>query len=646
MSEKTLGSSGSLQGRLVWIVYFAVGLCLVYSLFYLASYFGLHFFILSNRGMVDHIVNGNLFSASLDTAFWVSAILIALIWLFYCLNRSIVSRFYKLIANVVLLGVFSWALLVGFGVISLVSLALVNLLLVVLCVVFVSRFFEVSRLGVFLRLLTGAVLVAGLIEVAALVLYNVPLALNLGSAALGLHWSNVELTFSNLAYPILPYVYLVFILLGIAALFVRLAPTGWLSNLVEQRFGKFVRSFVGFFELKSDFDGFEFLRGRFVLVLAVLVSAVISCLFVVFTVLPWANPTNMLVSVDSPSYFQWIIHMRSVDVNSALSFAFSDDRAFFLILAYGFSYLVGPYSFIQFVAAPLTILFGIVTLLVLRLLTPNRFVWVFGVLLVPFSFQALGLIYSGYFANMLALILVLVYVVLFFRLLNSWSSLGFLGLLGVSVLVLFSHTWTWFVFAFSLLVFLLIEWRSTVHDRSLWGRFKTKALFIGSTVVVGLLCELVRNLNYSVSLEGSAIITAQSSLSFPNPSYLFSGLRDSVNFILGGVYANGLLVFLSVIGFLVLVKFRSEVSNFLVAWIFVGCITILFAAQDFVFDRFLFLMPWVVLSSFGLFFVVRFVNSKFGGGRGRFAVVVLVLGLVFLVLLNNSLHYLFNINIY
>ena len=76
--------------------------------------------------------------------------------------------------------------------------------------------------------------------------------------------------------------------------------------------------------------------GRFVLVLAVLVSAVISCLFVVFTVLPWANPTHMLVSVDSPSYYQWIVYMRSVNVNSALSFAFGNDRALFLVLAYAF----------------------------------------------------------------------------------------------------------------------------------------------------------------------------------------------------------------------------------------------------------------------------------------------------------------------
>ena len=89
----------------------------------------------------------------------------------------------------------------------------------------------------------------------------------------------------------------------------------------------------------------------------------------------------------------------------------------------------------------------------------------FGVLLVPFSFQSLGLIYAGYFSNMLALILVFVYVVLFFKLLDRWSSLGFLVLLFVSVGVLFSHSWTWFVFALSLLVFLFLEWRSY------WRRF-------------------------------------------------------------------------------------------------------------------------------------------------------------------------------
>ena len=114
------------------------------------------------------------------------------------------------------------------------------------------------------------------------------------------------------------------------------------------------------------------------------------------------------------------------------------------------SFFASPLNVVQFVAALLIVLFGVVSVFVLRLVCSFRGVWVFGVLLVPFSFQALGLIYSGYFANMLALILVFVYVVLFFRVLGSWSSLGFFALLGVSVLILFSHSWTWFVFVLSL----------------------------------------------------------------------------------------------------------------------------------------------------------------------------------------------------
>jgi hypothetical protein len=353
----------------------------------------------------------------------------------------------------------------------------------------------------------------------------------------------------------------------------------------------------------------------------------------------------MLVSVDSPSYYQWIVYMHSVNVNSALSFAFANDRALFLVLAYALSFLASPLAVVQFVAALLIVLFGVVSLFVLRLVCSFRAVWVFGVLIVPFSFQSLGLIYSGYFANMLALILVFVYVILFFKVLDSWSSLGFFALLGVSVLILFSHSWTWFVFAFSLAAFLFLEWRLALRDRRLWSRFKLKATFVVATVGVGLVCDFVRALLSSVSPAASVFDTAQSSLGLPNGGYLLSGFRETVDFVLGGVFANQLLVLLSVVGFLFLLKFKSEVSNFFVSWIFVACAAILFAAQNLVFDRFLFLMPWVVLSSLGLFYIVGFVTSRFGGWTSRRYFVLLVLVFVFLVLLNGSLQYLFNINI-
>jgi len=135
-------------------------------------------------------------------------------------------------------------------------------------------------------------------------------------------------------------------------------------------------------------------------------------------------------------------------------------------------------------------------------------------------------------------------------------------------------------------------------------------------------------------------------MGLPNASYLVNGLTRSVNFDLGGVFANQLLAFLAVVGFVFLLKYKSKMSNFLISWVFVAGVSILFATADFVFDRFLFLMPSAILCGSGLFAIVQFGAIRFGGSKGRrFVFGVAVVGFVFLVLLNGSLRYLSNINI-
>ena len=634
----------TLRQWLIWAVYLLLGVCLVYSLFYLASYLGLSFFVLVNRGMAEQVVSGSLLSMPWDVAVWCGALFVVLGWLIFRVISGSISGVYRFFNSIVLLGLVAWVCSVLVGLLSVASLVLVSSFVIILSFIACFRIFGVSNLQFLLRLLFGTFLVGLLIEVGTFVWFSVPVALNFGSSALGLHWSFVELSFANLTYPFLPYAYLLLVLLGVAAFAIKVAPARWVSKISGSRLSVFFGPLKGSFELGND-DGFGFLRGRFVLVLAILVGIAVSCLFVVFTVLPWTNPTNILVSVDSPVYFKWITYMHSVDVNGALSFAFANDRATFLILAYALSFFASPLVVMQFVAALLIVLFGFVSLLVMRLFCHVRAVWVFAVLLVPFSFQALGLIYSGYFANMLALILIFAFVILFFRVLHSWSSLDFLALIGINVLILLSHSWTWFIFAISLLAFIFLEWRLAVRDKGLWHRFKQKCILVGSTIGVGLLVDLVRSNLSPVSSSTSVLTTAHSSLSFPNAAFLLSEMQKTVDLVLGGVFANGLLVVLSIVGFLVLFRFKSEASNFFVSWIFVSCLAILFAARDLVFDRFLFLMPWMVLSSLGLFYFLRFASDRFVG-RWRLFVVGVVLSFVFLMLLNNGLSYLFNINIW
>ena len=645
---KGLATAGDLRGQRSWAVYVSLGLCLVFSLFYLASYANLEFFVLSNRGMVEHTVKGSLVSTNLDIAIWSFALLVCIAWFFSIFFSKISGKscpFLKRFGiSAILVGLVGWICLVFLEVLNVASLSVVSGLIIFLSLIFSLDVFSISRFKLLLRLLLGSISILLIIEIGALALFNAPMVFNLHIGAVGLQWNYIELCFSNLFYPTFGYVYLLFVLLGIVVFLSKALPFRRL--FVKIRGEWLVTSWS---RLNNVFDSnhtdvFDFLRSRYVLIAAVLVSLIVSCLFVIFTVLPWANPTNMLVSVDSPSYYQWIAYMHSVDVNGALSFALINDRALFLILAYALSFIASPLIVIQFVAALLIALFSIVSLLILRLFCGLRTVWVFAVLLVPFSFQALGLIYAGYFANMLGLILVFVYLVLFFKILESWSGLGFFALLGVSVLVLLSHSWTWFVFAVSLLLYLFLEWQLAVRDKGLWRRFKEKCILVGATVGVGLLVDLVRRLFSPLSSSASVLTTVHSGLSFPNVGFLLSGMQKTVDFDLGGVFANGLLVALSVVGFFVLIRFKSTVSNFFVSWVFVASASILFAAQDFVFDRFLFLMPWVVLSSLGLFSILRFASNRFDG-RWRLFVCFVVLAFIFLLLLNNGLRYLFNINI-
>ncbi len=216
-------------------------------------------------------------------------------------------------------GLVVWVCFTVLGVIALASLVLVSSLLLSLCLLFSLDFFGVNRKSLTLNAMLFGVLVILLFEMASFVLFSVPVSLGLAAGGLGFHWSGVELAFANLGYPFLPYVYFLFVLLGFVGLIFRLLPRAWLwldRRIRGRGFGRF----SDMFEL--DDGDFGFLNGRLVVVLAVVGSAVISCLFVLFTVLSRNNPTGMLVSVDSPIYYSWITHMQSVDVNSALSFAF------------------------------------------------------------------------------------------------------------------------------------------------------------------------------------------------------------------------------------------------------------------------------------------------------------------------------------
>ena len=120
-----------LHERFVWVIYFMLGLCLVFSLLYIANYLGLSFFVLSHRGMVEHTVSSNLISTNWDLAVWASGVFVVIAWLFHLVSKS-GDRFYRIFADLVLLVSISLVVLVIFDGAIMISLVLVSLLLFIM----------------------------------------------------------------------------------------------------------------------------------------------------------------------------------------------------------------------------------------------------------------------------------------------------------------------------------------------------------------------------------------------------------------------------------------------------------------------------------------------------------------------------------
>ena len=115
---------------LILVVEFSLALCLIYLLFYLASSLGLHYFVLSNRGMVEQTVSGSILSGPLDIAVWGIAIFVVLVWLGYNLGLKNDRRCYRSSSTlgvlVLLFGLVVGVCLVVFGLVGQWVLVLIS----------------------------------------------------------------------------------------------------------------------------------------------------------------------------------------------------------------------------------------------------------------------------------------------------------------------------------------------------------------------------------------------------------------------------------------------------------------------------------------------------------------------------------------
>ena len=156
---------------LIWATLVPLAICLVYSLFYLASSLGYSLFIFSNRSVIGQTT---ILSPSLDVGVWGVAIFAVLARLGYHLELNVVKGYFQSIAGISLIvaicGMAIGVVAVIVGFIGTLALVLISLVLLSMCILFSFDFFEVKRQYFVLRLLVSAVVVFLLVELAGFLL--------------------------------------------------------------------------------------------------------------------------------------------------------------------------------------------------------------------------------------------------------------------------------------------------------------------------------------------------------------------------------------------------------------------------------------------------------------------------------------------
>lgn len=628
-----------------WAVKAALTLSLVYSVLFAASNLGAVYVRLLGGNMATRPISSVLFSSGVDYFVWLGLLIFSLSWLAYNFHiRGVQASFMWLFLAVS----FGLTFFSVYAELSMFLLTLVSFSLLLLYIGFVNCYLDVSVFYVFKHLFACFFVFLFFLELASLtsfLLLDTPLMHSFNSSSfVGVaHWMVLDLSFVNLAYPLLPWGYLFLVGLGFLSVFFKV---GVFQSVFDYFRGR--KEFVPFSKgtvFNGKLGSFSFLNSNLILGLAVAVCVVVCVVLVVLTVVPWVNPTYRLVSVDAPLYYQWVQEMRSFDFNGAVSWAFAGDRAVFMLLFYFLSMMVLPVDLVQFFPIVLLLFFSALSLLLVKEFAGTRDAAFYAVLLAPVSIQALGLIYSGYFANMLAILFIYLFYLIFLKFLRNGSRIGLFALMVVSVLILFTHPWMWFIFASSLVVFLFIQGVAAFKSPSLRSAFRLKFASIGGVLLVSVLCDFVRQLLVKTASVAYVYDTISVDLSVPSLGLLWSAMNVTVHSYLGGAFNFSILVFLSIVGFLLVLSRKSDFSDLLVSWVFIACLSVLLTNSEFAYHKFLFSMPLVVFSSLGIAWLIRLLMPNGLKGRWQKVVFLLIFGAIFLVLLNIALRFVTNITI-
>jgi hypothetical protein len=321
--------------------------------------------------------------------------------------------------------------------------------------------------------------------------------------------------------------------------------------------------------------------------------------------LPTINPDFKPASVDIRYYSSWLDNMLKVDCWNAIEYAFygvdNGNRPLYLILLYSLTRLGIPREFVlNFEALFLAPLFTLSTYFAAKSLSGSSSYASLASLAGVLGFNMTVGMFGGFFAAWAALSLFYTCIALTPSLMKR-SLKGLMGCILASIVMLYTHPWTWCLLICILTIYLTVSTFETLKS----SRFKINT-YILTVLIINATVELIKNMvtpRYG-GLESSVQALSKNIELGLDQLMGFRSINRISTTYLGGLLYNPLHILLALIGIISFLKKKDKNSKLILIW--TATISTLFLFGTLAFKaRLLLFAPFPLLIAEGLWALSR-----------------------------------------
>jgi hypothetical protein len=313
-------------------------------------------------------------------------------------------------------------------------------------------------------------------------------------------------------------------------------------------------------------------RTRFIFLAIVLL---LSLGIAIIPHIPIINKTNQFVGTDTPHYVD-LVNRLEVSHNPQefmqSVFALTADRPMATIFFFSIVKIVSatPSYTLELMPVILGPALVLVFYFLTRELTSNDTASLLSSFLTAISFQTLIGIYAGFYANWFAIIIGYMSMVFLLRFLKSQSRMNFVVYSTLTLLLLFSHVYTWTIFTIVTSIFLLVLLKLHYYRRQ---GIIILLLVILSSVIIDVVRSYI--LKYSGGIEGDLVVSKNSGAGLEQFAQRWSNLVYVTQVYLGSQLSNFIILMLGLY-WLFKAKLHKQSTIFLMIFLSLGILPLFF----------------------------------------------------------------------